>query len=100
MTEQMKSCSGPISPGKKEDIELSITKEALTIKGSIKKDEEIKAEACYISEICYGSFARSVALPVEVDSEKAKATFNNGLLEVVIPKQEEAKPKEIKIQVS
>src|SRR5271157_2643444 len=88
-------------PGvKKEDIELSITKDSLTLKGEIKKDEEVKAEAYYVSEISYGSFARSVALPVEVDSEKAKAAFSNGILEVVIPKQEKAKPKEIKIQVS
>ena len=88
-------------PGvKKEDIELSITKDSLTIKGEIRKDEEAKSESCYVSEICYGGFSRTVALPVEVDSEKAKATFQNGVLEVVIPKQEEAKPKEIKIEVS
>lgn len=88
-------------PGvKKEDIELSITKDSLTVKGELKKEEEIKAESYYVSEKCYGSFSRSVALPVEVNSEKATATFKDGILQVVIPKQEEAKPKEIKIAVS
>jgi len=86
-------------PGvKKEDIDLSITKDSLTLKGEIKKEEETET-AYYVSEISYGSFARTVALPVEVESEKAKATFKNGILELVLPKQEEAKPKEIKIEV-
>ena len=86
-------------PGaKKEDIDLSIAKDSLTLKGEIKKEEEV-ASAYYVSEISYGSFARTVALPVEVDSEKAKATFKNGILELVLPKREEAKPKEIKIEV-
>ena len=86
-------------PGvKKEDIDLSITKDSLTLKGEIKKEEEVEAEY-YVSEISYGSFARTVALPVEVESEKAKATFKNGILELVLPKREEAKPKEIKIEV-
>ena len=86
-------------PGvKKEDIDLSIAKDSLTLKGEIKKEEEV-GSAYYVSEISYGSFSRTVALPVEVDSEKAKATFNNGILELVLPKREEAKPKEIKIEV-
>ena len=87
-------------PGvKKEDIDLSITKDSLTLKGEIKKEEEEAGTVYYASEISYGSFARTVALPVEVESEKAKATFKDGVLELVLPKQEEAKPKEIKIEV-
>ncbi len=86
-------------PGvKKEDIDLSISKDSLTLKGEIKKEEEV-GTVYYVSEISYGSFARTVALPVEVESEKAKATFKDGLLELILPKQEEAKPKEIKIEV-
>jgi len=88
-------------PGvKKEDIDLSISKDSLTLKGELKREEEVKAEAYYAGEISYGSFARTVALPAEVDSEKVKATFKNGILELVIPKREEAKPKEIKIELS
>ncbi len=86
-------------PGvKKEDIDLSIANDSLTLKGEMKKEEEVGC-AYYVSEISYGNFARTVTLPVEVDSEKAKATFKNGILELVLPKREEAKPKEIKIEV-
>lgn len=88
-------------PGvKKEDIDLSVTQDSLTIKGQLKREEEVKPETLYVSEISYGSFARTVTLPVEIDSEKAVATFNNGILELVLPKKEEARPKEIKIEVS
>lgn len=87
-------------PGvEKDNIDITITKDTLTIKGEIKKDEEVKEEDYYAREISYGSFARTIALPMEVDSEKAKATFKNGILEIVLPKKEEAKPKEIKVEV-
>jgi len=84
----------------KEDIDLTITKDSLTLKGEVKKEEEVKEEDYYACERSYGSFTRTIALPVEVDSEKAKASFKNGVLEIVLPKREEAKPKEIKIEVS
>lgn len=84
----------------KKDIDLSITKDSITLKGEVRREEEIKEENYYASERSYGSFTRTLALPVEVDSEKAKASFKNGVLELVIPKKEEAKPKEIKIEVS
>lgn len=84
----------------KENIDLTITKDSLTLKGEAKKEEEIKEEDYYAAEISYGSFARTIALPVEVDSEKAKASFKDGVLEIILPKREEAKPKEIKIEVS
>ncbi|MEW6739420.1 MAG: Hsp20/alpha crystallin family protein [Nitrospirota bacterium] len=84
----------------KEDIDLTITKDSLTLKGETTKEEEVKEEDYYAAEISYGSFTRTIALPAEVDSEKAKASFKNGVLEIVLPKREEAKPKEIKIEVS
>jgi HSP20 family protein len=88
-------------PGVERDkIDLTITRDAITIKGEIKREEEIKDEDYYAREISYGNFTRSVALPSEVESEKAKATFKNGILEIVLPKKEEAKPKEIKVEVS
>ena len=83
----------------KEDIDLSITKDSLTLKGEVKKEEEVKDENYYSCERSYGSFTRTIALPVDVDNEKAKASFKNGVLEIVLPKKEEAKPKEIKIEV-
>lgn len=88
-------------PGvEKENIDLKITDNNLTIKGEIKKEEEVKEEDYYSCERSYGSFTRTIALPSEVDSLKAKATFKNGILEITLPKKEEAKPKEIKIEVS
>ena len=84
----------------KENIDLTITKDSITLKGEVKKEEEIKEEDYYASERSYGSFTRTIALPAEVDSEKSKASFKNGVLEIVLPKREDAKPKEIKIEVS
>lgn len=84
----------------KKDIDLKIDKDTLTIKGESKKGEEVKEEDYYLSELTYGSFSRTIGLPAEVDSEKAKATFKDGILEIVMPKREEAKAKEIKIEVS
>lgn len=84
----------------KEDIDLTITKDSLTLRGEMKKEEEVKQENCYISERSYGSFTRTIAMPVEIENEKASASFKEGVLEIVMPKREEARPKEIKIQVS
>ena len=83
----------------KEDIEVKITENVLTIKGEKKKEEEVKEKDYYRSERSYGSFMRSVELPREVQGDKIKATFKNGILEVRLPVSEEAKKKEIKVKV-
>ncbi|RME67020.1 MAG: Hsp20/alpha crystallin family protein, partial [Nitrospirae bacterium] len=81
-------------PGvKKDDIHLTISDDRLTIKGEMKKEEEVSEDNYYISEIRYGTFSRTITLPYDVDSEKVKATFKDGILEVVLPKKEEARPK-------
>ncbi|MDA8083160.1 MAG: Hsp20/alpha crystallin family protein [Nitrospiraceae bacterium] len=88
-------------PGvEKDNIDITITKESLTIKGEMKKEEEVRQEDYYTLERCYGSLSRSISLPPDVDSSKAKASFKNGVLEVVFPKKEEAKQAEIKLTVS
>jgi len=88
-------------PGAERDkIDLTITKDNIAIKGEVKRDEGVKDEDYFAREISWGNFARTVALPSEVESEKAKATFRNGILEIILPKKEEAKPKEIKVEVS
>ncbi len=84
----------------KKDINISITEDTLTLKGETKKEEEVKEECYYCSERSYGSFTRTISLPADVDSEKAKANFKNGVLEIVFPKKEEAKAKAIKVDVS
>jgi HSP20 family protein len=83
----------------KEDIEVKITENVLTIKGEKKKEEEVKEKDYYRSERSYGSFMRSLELPREVQAAKIKATFKNGILEVRLPVSEEAKKKEIKVKV-
>ena len=87
-------------PGlEKDDIEVNISNHLLTIKGEKKKEEEIKDADYYRSERSYGSFSRTVDLPKEVQVEKAQASFKNGVLEIRLPKTEEAKKKEIKVKV-
>ena len=83
----------------KNEIEVNITDGMLTIKGEKKKEEETKDGHYYYSERSYGSFVRSIELPREVQTDKAKANFKNGVLEIRLPKTEEAKRKETKISV-
>jgi HSP20 family protein len=88
-------------PGmKKEDLEVNISGNLLTLKGEKKKAEEVKEKGYYYSERSYGSFTRTVEIPKEVLPEKALASFKDGVLEIRIPKTEEAKRKQVKIQVA
>jgi HSP20 family protein len=85
-------------PGlKKDDIELSLHGGVLTISGERKQDK--KGEEGYRNERFFGRFQRSVTLPTSVDGNKVKATYQDGILKVVLPKAEEAKPKQIDVSV-
>ena len=84
---------------KREDIQVVFENNTLTIKGEKKKEEEVKQENYYRSERSYGAFVRTVDLPKEVHADKVKASFKDGVLEVRMPKTEEAKTKEIKVKV-
>ena len=87
-------------PGmEKDNIQVNLTDHTLTIKGEKKKVEEIKKENYYRAERSYGSFLRTLDLPNEVRADKVKASFKNGILEVRMPKTEEAKAKEVKVKV-
>jgi len=83
----------------KNNIEVNLTDHMLTIKGEKKKEEEVKEKNYYRSERSYGSFLRTLELPKDVHGDKVKASFKNGILEVRMPKTEEAKAKEIKVKV-
>jgi HSP20 family protein len=83
----------------KDNIEVNLTDHTLTIKGEKKQEEEIKEKDYYRAERSYGSFLRSLELPKEVHGDKVKASFKNGILEVRLPKTEEAKSKEVKVKV-
>ena len=80
----------------KKDIEVNISDSELTLKGQKKKEEEIEKENYYRRERSYGAFLRSVELPTDVHADKVKASFKNGVLEVRVPKTQEAKTKRSK----
>jgi HSP20 family protein len=83
----------------KDDIEVNISDSELTLKGEKRKEEKIEEKDYYRCERSYGGFLRSVELPADVQADKVKASFKNGILEIRMPKTEEAKTKEIKIKV-
>jgi HSP20 family protein len=88
-------------PGVREkDISLSITGDLLTLRGERQFRQELKDDHTYHIERAYGKFERSVQLPMPVQAGRVTATFRDGVLEVRLPKAEEVKPKEIKIDVS
>jgi HSP20 family protein len=87
-------------PGmKKEDIDVSLTKDTITISGEKKKEEKIEKKDYHSIERSYGSFKRSFSLPSEIQTDKASAKFKDGVLEIRIPKTEEAKKKEKKVMI-
>ena len=69
----------------------------MTLKGEKKAETEVKEEDYYCCERSYGSFFRSIALPSNVDTKKIDASYENGVLEVTLPKVAEVKPKKISI---
>ena len=83
----------------KEEIEVTVTGNVVTLKGEKKKEEEVKEKDYYRRERSYGSFVRSVELPCEVKSEQIKANFKDGVLEVRMPKTEEAKKKSVSVKI-
>ena len=86
-------------PGiKAEEVQINISGEVLTLKGETKHEEEKKDKAWHMREQRWGAFERSISLPTEVVSDKAKAEFENGVLTITLPKAEEVKPKTINIK--
>lgn len=78
-------------PGMDEkDIDVSLNKDSLTIKGEKKEEKEEKKKDYYRMERSYGSFSRTIPLPVEIDTDKVKAEFRKGVLTVTMPKTEKA----------
>ena len=87
-------------PGvKKEDISVSLSDDTLTISGKKSEEKEVKKENYYRKEIRSGSFSRSFTLPARVDKDKVKATYKDGVLQLVLPKAPEEKEKEVKIEI-
>jgi HSP20 family protein len=87
-------------PGlKKEDIKVSVDGNVLTIQGEKRQQSERKENGVLRTERTYGSFYRSLTVPPTIDVGRISAAYNNGVLELVLPKKEEAHPKQIDVQV-
>ncbi len=89
-------------PGlKKEDFTISVEGNHVTVKGERKQEKEISEpkKGYYYSERAYGSFARAFEFPTEIQADKVKAAYKDGVLEVVLPKSENARPKQINVEV-
>jgi HSP20 family protein len=85
---------------KREDIELTVDNNVLTLRGERKLSEDVKEENFHRIERAYGPFSRSFALPLTVDTSKVKAEYKNGVLTVRLPMREEAKPRQIEVQTA
>jgi HSP20 family protein len=87
-------------PGVREkEVSVSIAGDLLTVKGERKFDRDQSEEGYYRIERIYGKFERSVPLPIPVQADRVKATYRDGVLEIRLPKAEELKPREIKIDI-
>jgi len=87
-------------PGmRKEDIEISLQDGMLTISGE-RKSETAEGDKAERTERYVGKFRRSISLPTQVDASKVTATYRDGILSVTLPKAEEAKPKQIQVNVA
>lgn len=84
----------------KEEIDLRVENNTLTIRGDRKRQAEVKEEQYHRVERTYGSFTRSFSLPGTVDTARVSADYKDGLLTVSLPLREEAKPRQIQVQVN
>ena len=81
----------------KDDLEITMTDNSVTIKGSTRAEEEEEKGDYHRCEISQGSFSRTMSLPAEVDTDKAKAKFKRGVLKLTIPKVKKSKHKTVKV---
>jgi HSP20 family protein len=87
-------------PGiKQEDLDVRIENQVLTVKGERKLEKDVKEENFHRVERRYGTFTRSFTLPQTVDTAAPKASYDNGVLTITLPKKEAAKPKQVKVEI-
>lgn len=89
----------PLAGIKPEEVKISIENDILTIEGKSEKKSETEDKNYYRREVRYGSFHRSIALPKAVKNDQAKATFEDGVLRIVVPKEEKAKAKSVQVEI-
>ena len=86
-------------PGfKPDDVQISVTSDVLTLRGEFKQENEQNDAVYHLRERRHASFERSLTLPTSVQTDKARADFENGVLTIQLPKSEEVKPKSISIK--
>jgi HSP20 family protein len=81
----------------RKDIALNLENNVLTLKGERRFQKETKDENYHRIERSYGTFSRAFAIPATVDEEKIRADYKDGVLNILLPKKEQAKPKQIRI---
>ncbi len=85
---------------KPEDLDITITRDMVTIKGNREKTSTISEEDYFYKELYWGSFSRTILLPQEIDPEETEATERNGLLTLRLPKIDKDKKRNIKVKAS
>lgn len=83
---------------KPEDLDVAINNDMVTIRGERKQEETVEGDNYYYQECYWGSFSRSVVLPVDVMAEKAEASLKNGILTIRLPKAQTNKTKKIQVR--
>ncbi len=91
----IKSTVAGVNP---EDIDISIVNDMITIKGRRVLDENIRNEDYFYQECYWGSFSRSIILPMEIDSDRVNASLKNGILTIRLPKIDKNRVKKIRIK--
>jgi len=85
---------------KREDIDIRVENNALTLSGQKKAEEEVNEDRYHRIERTYGHFSRTFSLPNTVDTGKIAAEYKNGVLTVRLPQREDARPKQIQVQIN
>jgi HSP20 family protein len=83
-----------------DDLEITYNDRTLTVKGELKEDKEISEEHYHLRERRFGTFSRSINLPTNIDADHIAANYEAGVLELHLPKTEEAKPRRIQVKGS
>jgi HSP20 family protein len=83
-----------------DDIDINVTQDTVTITGEVKPQSESQEEGWLRQERRTGKFSRSFTLPVAIDANKVDATFQNGVLHLVLPKSEAVRPRQIKVRAT
>jgi HSP20 family protein len=85
---------------RREDIDIRVENNTLTISGEKKLDNEVKDDQYHRVERAYGQFTRSFSLPATINTDKVSADYKNGVLSIRLPLREEAKPRQIQVKVA